>query len=730
MNISFLFWRILAVYLLASTARAGDAPQIIWSSDPVRPGETLVLQGANFGTNPMVEIRAGKALTGAWTRAEILQRSEDNLKIVMPADWPMGAFACRVADSGEVVSPVSWINVPDVWWAQGDLGKAASPGGWLRMFGRNLNFGGQSTVRLEGETTGEVKLEATNADCYSLCFALPQSLPAGTCNVQVHNGLAGAEPWLGEIIIQSPPAWPTNVFSVVESLGKDAEKEMRKSLVKYRDVKDGTAGIEAALKQAKENGGGVVYFPAGRYGITNELAVPPHTILRGEGEGLVVLWWGQGRFNLDGGSNLGYERATNAAKVPPRLISGRDFTLENLSLYVPPDYQTVIDGHENVRVRHVRVRIDHYWTLHTQRYEGWVARLGNHCEVSDCDIQAKGGGISPGRFCVIARNRLTAGKTPCPLGGSRQVIVEDNQFVSTHPTAYQNISGHGKNLYYARNTHEALNVHQADFSFTFDAGTSAYLGKIAKADGTNLTLAADPVFAPWAKETSSYWKEAVVCVLDGHGAGQYRDVVANQGRAWKIDRPFAVAPDQTSIVTIVPFNGRVLVIGNRFEDANWVNAGFGTSIEVVYANNQLFRCAQLLNYGLETDGHLQPSWFVQYLDNEMGEGQTGIDVTGGVRHRELYDGPVTRCVVERRNSFAADNGGSISVSGHTRDVLVENCTLRHAENFIRADNPATGLVFRNNKFAAGPPRYTGNQMTNSVIVPAAGADDQGAASFK
>ena len=707
---------------LVATARASEVAQIFWLSDPVRPGETLVLQGANFRTNTMVEIRPGTALTGAWTRAEVLQRSEGNLKIVMPSDWPLCAFACRTTGSGDVGAPsVSWVNVPDVWWLQGDAGETASPGGWLRVFGRNLNFGGQSTLGLSSETTGDVKLGTTNADCFSLSFAIPENLKPGAYKVQVHNGLSGAGPWLGEIVIRPAVAWPTNVFSVVESLGQDAAKEMRKSLVKYLDVKDGTAGVLAALKKAKENGGGVVYFPAGRYGITNELAVPPKTILRGKGEGLVVLWWGQGRFNLDGGSNLGYERATNAARVPQRLISGRDFTIENLSLYAPPDYQTVIDGQENVRVRQVRVRIDHYWTLHTQRYEGWVARLGNHCEVSDCDIQAKGGGISPDRFCVIARNRLTAGKTPCPLGGSRQVIVEDNQFVSTHPTAYQNIAGHGKNLYYARNTHEALNVHQADFSFTFDAGTAAYLGKIAEVNGTNLTLAADPVFAPWAKENSSYWKEAVVCVLDGRGAGQYRDVVANQGRAWKIDRPFAVVPDQSSIVTIVPFNGRVLVIGNRFEDANWVNAGFGTSMEVVYANNKLFRCAQLLNYGLETDGRIQPSWFVQYLDNEMSEGQTGIDVTGGVRHRDLYDGPVTRCVIERRNSFVADNSGSISVSGHTSDVLVENCTLRHAENLIRADGAATGLVFRNNKFEAGPPRYTGNQIPNSVVVPAVGA---------
>ena len=562
-------------------------------------------------------------------------------------------------------------------------------------------------------------LSATG-DCHSLLVEVPSILKPGEYHFELGDGFGGKETWktAGLIRITVPPAWPTNVFSVVEALGKDAEKEMRKSLVKYREVKDGTAGILAALKKAKDNGGGVVYFPAGRYGITNEMAVPPKTIVRGEGEGLVVLWWGKGRFNLDGGSDFGYARKENEAKPSASLISGRDFTVENMSIYVPPDYQTVIDGQENVRVRHVRMRIDHYWTLHTQRYEGWFARLGKNCEVTDCDIQAKGGGISPGSYCWIARNKVTAGKTPCPLGGARQVIVEDNEFISTHPTAYQNIAGHGKNIYYARNTHTALNTHQADYSFTFDTGMSAYVGKIAEAGGTNLVLAADPVFPPWAKEDSRYWKEAVVCILDGKGAGQYRDVTSNHGRAWTIDRPFDVAPDQTSAVTTVPFNGRVLVIGNRFEDANWVNAGFGTSIDVIYANNKLVRCAQLLNHGLETKGHIQPSWYVQYLDNEMSEGQTSLDIGGDQRGRDIYAGPITRCVVARRNSFSSDNSGSISVAGNARDVLVEDSVFRRPECFIKADGDATGLVFRNNKFEAGPPRYEGNQISNAVVVPA------------
>ena len=123
------------------------------------------------------------------------------------------------------------------------------------------------------------------------------------------------------------------------------------------------------------------------------------------------------------------------------------------------------------------------------------------------------------------------------------MIVEDNHLVSTYPTAYMNIAGVGRNLYFARNCQEAVQAHQADYSFTFDAGCSAYFGTLAATDGARLTLAADPVYPPWAPEKSDYWKKAIVCVQEGRGAGQWRYVVANRGRHWEIEAPFACTPD-------------------------------------------------------------------------------------------------------------------------------------------------------------------------------------------
>jgi hypothetical protein len=641
---------------------------------------------------------AAKIEAKAWTRVPVLQGSDCSLKFVLPADWKMGVFACRVTAGAASSAPVL-VNAPDPWWMQGDHGATATPGGWLRVFGKSLGFDHHCIVRLEPEQGTALTLEPTAADCFALRLELPADLKPGPCTVSVHNGFGGNAAWrkAGPLLVESPAPWPSKVFSVLDSYGKDAVQQMRKTLSKYSPVPDRTEGIQAALKKAKANGGGVVYFPAGRYGIKGDLDVPPRTLLKGEGMGLVVLWWGSGRFNLDGGSDEGLAADKDRLPVPPTLIHGPEFAIEELSLYLPLAYQTGISSDQRFRMRKVRVRVDHHWAMDgRKRPEGVVAYLGRNAEVTDCDILAKGAALVPRQYCLIARNRVMAGKTNCPLGGAEQVIVEDNHFVSLYPTAYQNIAGSGRNLYYARNWQESFHVHQADYSFTFDAGDAAYFGKIAAVRGTKLTLAEDPVYPQWAPEKSGLWRKAVVCIQDGRGAGQWRNVVANRGREWEIDRPLDCPPDDTSLVTIVPMNGRVLVIGNRFEDANWVNASYGTAIDVVYAQNRLYRCAQLLNYGCAPDHAFQPSWYVQFLDNELHEGQTSVDTTGSVRDQKRFPCPITRCTIHRRQLLGEDNSGDISVSGRTRDVIVEGCVLRHPASTIRVEREAEGVLLRNN----------------------------------
>ncbi len=440
--------------------------------------------------------------------------------------------------------------------------------------------------------------------------------------------------------------------------------------------------------------------------VRGPLAVPERTILKGEGTGLVTLWWGTGHFNLDGGGPQGRMKI-DEPKPPHTLIEGPDFEISDMSLYLPIDYEQGIVPTGRFRMERVKIRIDHYWLVQG-RGNGVVVRMAKNGQITDCDILAKGDAIVPGQFALIARNKILSNKSNTPMGGSREIIVEENQFVSMDPTAYQNISGSGRNIYYAHNQQEAFYGHQSDYSFTFDSGTGAYVGKIST-NGTHVTLATDPTYPKWASEKSDLWRRSCLCILNGPGAGQWRDVLSNNGRNWEIDRPFDVTPDETSMASIIGFNGRVLIVGNRFEDGNWVNAGYGTSIDVICADNQVVRCANMMNYGLRSEQACQPSWHVQYFDNHVSEGQTGISSSGDGHKSALYAGPLTCCAVHRRHVIEADNGGSISIGGTLRDVIVEGCILKNPLGVIKADDKSEGVLFRKNTFAGtNTPRYEGS----------------------
>ncbi len=713
MKISSLALAALLAPAAASPVMAeASSPQISWASDPVMPDETVLLRGGGFGARPTVEFArpddgnpegaAPSALT--WVKLPALQPAEDTLKFVIPSGVKPGLFFCRVVADVRRSTPVL-LNRPDVWWLQGDAGAGVSPGGWLRLFGKCLGQNAKNVrVRLVPASGISVALSAEATDGgWALRCPVPSDLKPGEYAVRVHSGQGGAGAWCeaGKLAVAALEAWPTNIFSVLETNGSEAVREMRRTLLKYGQPVERTEGVSAALAKAKANGGGVVYFPAGRYHVKGPLDLPPRTLLKGEGMGLVTLWWGSGTFNLDGGGDKGLAKGADA-KPPVSFISGPSFGIEDLSVYLPLEHRTGIDGFGETRLRRVRVRVDHLWALDgNKRPEGLVARLGSNFEVSDCDIIAKGEGLKLGEYGVVARNRILAGKSPCSLGGAHGVIVEDNQFVSTYPTAYQNIAGVGQDIYYARNRHESQNAHQADFSFTFDRGGTAYHGTLSAINGTTLTLAAEPLFEKWADARSALWRKAVVCVVSGKGAGQWRNVTSFAGRTWTLTEPFSVVPDTRSAITIVPLCGRALILGNRFEDANWVNAGFGTALDVIYADNHLVRCASLLHYGMASANYLCPNFNVQFFDNELSEGLNSITSGGSVRPAGAFDGQVTQNVIHRRARLTADNSGSIVIQGALRDIIVEGCSFAHPDSGIRVERGPSGVLLRHNRSTAG-----------------------------
>jgi hypothetical protein len=754
-------------------------PVIYWASDPVLPDETVMLIGTGFGTNPAVEAaRLGDGPAGepapeeAWTvkrwqRISPAQASDGCVKFVMPAGWKTGLFACRVV-AQEACSRAVLVNRADPWWLQADEGKTGTPGGWLRVFGKCLNFkdyagkkrrAPRAAAILRPSRGRAVRLAAERADGYALRFALPAALKLGTYEVLAHNGYGGRAGWqrAGMLEVRRPRQWPKQVFNVMDYYGAQAEAEARKtwefsmwtgdvtgcSAEDYHGP-DRTAAVQAALKQAERNGGGIVYFPPGRYRINSPLRVPPRTLLKGEHQDRAWLY-----FHYDmPDSAKGSPFDDGELKTQEPLISGTDFALEDLSIYFPLMFQQGLRVEPESRafwMKRLRLRVlDQNWRwaadLSKIRREldakgETVVLMGRNFEITDCDLHAAKDTMMlfGASYGLVARNRIRSFWRCQNIDGIDRVIIEDNEcqglsmYSFTNFTTYWNVAS--ENLYYARNRLCSLFPDQSANDWTLDFGTTAYLGQ-AQAEGTRLTLAQDPKFQGfWKDKPPKDWSRALVAILDGRGVGQYRRVVRNEGRVWDLDRPWDVVPDRSSMLTIASFQGNVLFLDNYVEDAAWVALAYSSSLNVIAAGNELQRCGSFHAYGrTAVEWGYVPCWRIQFLDNQVGEGHTRFTVYGlppNELKTKFEADQVTRGVLFRRNRIAPGNvganchrihAGKITVGESTADVLVEDCETRE----VRVNESTRGILVRNNHWVDSAPSYTGDGLKSALVISGPG----------
>ena len=703
--------------LIAIPAFAG--PVITWVSDPVRPDETALMLTEGCSESTVVEAarlddtptagpgrRESPALK--WTAIKPLQASRHCVKAVIPTGWKPGVFALRLKEGADY-SLVAYANVPTVFWLQGDEGQRGTPGGWVRVFGRCLGFGGKAEVRLRPEKGLEVPLKVTQTTCWALTASLPGALASGEYSLLVHNGLGGSAAWrdAGKLQIIPPVAWKTDTFTVSpQGEGEAGEKAIR-----------------AALDRAKANGGGIVLLQAGTYDLSGSLTIPPYTILKGEAPGRVSLYW------------------KNSAAPPESLITGADYGLENFSLYCF-NYRRVISDtqdSERFRMSHVRIRAvpeatRAYTIKQTNEILAALHLQGRNFQVTNSDIYAAVPGNAQGRAIVTGPWGFASGKGPY------YGLMADNEIYG-HMYGCENLKG----LIFERNSVTGVcvsastywnnfsqDVYVADCAIrhvyggdreimTFDGAAGAYFGKAAKADGTHLTLASDPVYHDAAPVAHTDARGMAVFIMDGTGAGQYRFVTANQGREWDVNRPWLVPPDATSVLSIVPFRGRNIFVNNTFTDGGAMQL-YGSAADEIVAGNKGVRIDGFYTWGLNGYGWgFQPAWTAQYLDNEILEPSGfggriwGPSFFGVITSDDKPEaGPLARGNVLRRNLL--DEQCFMNIGGTATDTLVEGCVIKHTPIGVKVGKSVQGLVLRKNAFEDVAAPVSGEGAAGALVV--------------
>ncbi len=706
------FWYVCSIMMLAVGQHAFAAPSIFWASDPVGPGETVTIIGDGFGKDTKLDIAAAQdGVENVAVNPEIVQKSEQSVKFLVPSDFKRGMYVLRVSDGRAATD--QYLNRATVYWVQGDGGAYATPGGRIRIFGRCMGaLGGEPRLSLSTENR-KTFIRAERADLWNASFKVPANLPSGSYRVNFTNGSGGQKGWVqaGTFEVKREEQWPKTSYNV-RDYGAKAD-----------GIQNDTFSVLAAIQAAGAKGGGVVYFPRGRYRVAGTLNVPKFVTLRGERRDLVNIFW------------------EDSTAPPLFLILGSDhFAIEDLTIYASNHQHVIGNGlgaagkgqSGNVHIRRITVRADMYrghptpedvstrfrtsLTASSGGYDS-LHLGGDDIEIIDCDIYGSGRSfyLNKPRNAYVARNYFYNGRWGWySISGAENVIFENNEVIGADLMStgggINNLGddiAESKNVFFSKNRFSLLNGWDRE-AVTSDAGGGYYYGTLANIAATAVSLAHSPIMSPLAR---GGWKGAGVFILGGRGMGQFAQVDHISGTTVYLDRPWKVLPDGKSVVTITMMQQNYIFTDNEFSDAGVAIQFYGTSVNHIVSGNKSARTAGFTNSGRFYQPY-QPSWYCQFLNNDILEGnvyRSGADnailsgeaIIGTYGYQQapnaapLALGTIIRGNHLHSNAHIEVRGLSRTAPG-IRDVIVENNLIENADSGVLVDEGGSEVLVRGN----------------------------------
>lgn len=629
----------LSVVLMAGLAQAETA--IFWVSEPVQTGETVLVTGY-FPQTAGLSIRvAGLSTSTADWQAVVSARgvevrpvrsSVTNLMFVLP-NLGDGVYGFRVDQPGQPAL-FGRINLPEPWWTLDEpapvpLGQrsaatvnAAEGSTVLHIVGRCLHRDGQPTLVRLLSSDGHVAaaLQPSGENRWWLSVPLPAGLNPGDYKIQIKNGSDGEGAWSSPFPIEMrPDSKRTLPVLKLSDFGAPAGGQ----------DPEASSHLAAAVAKAQSMGGAIIFLAAGRYVLTEGLQLPPNVYLSGESAAQTALY------------------TTDLDPAPDSWISGtHDFGVANLTLFVANHQNVISSDMSGDAARSGHVTLSNL-VIRANQFRGHItpavagARAGELVKTAaigantvrlsgpdililNCDVSGSGRSLYLRRAngAIVRGNKLHNGVLGWyNLDESQNVIVANNEIsggdLMSSGGSYS-IYGPGsisRNIYTASNTYKNIPGWDRE-AFTSDGGGGAYLGKIAQANGADIQL---PSPLNWGPRD---WHNASVVILSGKGMGQWRMLEAWKSDHLTLGRPFAIAPDGTSTITIVPTHLHYIFYRNTFEDAGVAIQFYGVGIEHVVDQNHLVRAGGIALHAATYAGGIHPELYIQVLANQIDEGNT------------------------------------------------------------------------------------------------------------
>lgn len=606
-------------------------------------------------------------------RAEVIRATEFGAALRIPPGIPAQALVLLWCRNSFGLSPPAGINRTEGWWVGPDK---ASRGDLVSIFGRNLvktpvpdgpagssgtskpakAFTG-SWIYLKPPSGGGRWIKAVSGNPYKVDFVVPPDLPNGAYDLWIHNGRGGVYGWSGPLplALVEGPSWN----------GPSVNVRDHGATGNGRD--DDTPAIQKAIQTAQRREGSTLLFPPGTY-----------LVRRGFGASSNLRWVGAGR-------DRSVLRASRDFPPGESLLSGgriRNFEIRDMALEAggePKRTASLVNLRHSSDLRFVNVRVHNptanSFDLHDDRY----------VFLQNAEILCNGNFLGSASQVFVDRcvflQAFDANAALHSWGGSGLCFTRctSRDFDNTRP------EGWGDGRFFVCMAHWGANRHQYfEENVTEDLCVrperpdqncgEQYLWEIG-ARWQGKPSAATPETVTFGPGTPSLAGLELVVVC-GKGIGQNRRVVSFEAGTGtvRVDPPWNVPPDSTSVVSAGGFVDRVVLYRNRIDGkprgvtspTHIASSGiqpFGGMFNLVADANVCHELRTgISNWGMVGGGLAIPHYFSLYTNNRIEKCRTGMSNVLGIWDAPKEPAAALLLGVQFRRNILVETGFPVEVS--------------------------------------------------------------------
>ncbi|RRB04982.1 hypothetical protein EHT25_12105 [Larkinella rosea] len=525
-----------------------------------------------------------------------------------------------------------------------------SPGGTLRIFGRNLQLpGATARVRLiaQGTTTAyEATIDPSRSDAYKLSLKLPTTLKAGTVyNVLVTNGLGGG---LGEKQVELPLTAISSGDDYFQlGVGWAAKLDFYRNVynvktdprLSVKAVGNGQANDQAAIQQAIDraaaDGGGVVYLPAGTYKLLytyfEYLRMRNRVVIQGAGKDQTII-------------KYGYETQVSHLGIYwPEVV--RQAGLADLSfLNVDETGSEMLSSSrgKGTEIFLQRVRLD-------LKKSDWLWLAGSDkLVIANTDlsqgVDSKFRYLGPLQLneCsnfVIRDNTFNYAVDGLNLNDTHEGIFENNRVYrdgsARYPSTVVNhvlIVNFARNLAVVNNEFRVLNgpaqnSNDGETIISEGGGGDRVDEETGTVSGATATTLQDQ-----SKNWGAFRRQPVVAIVSGKGMGQWRRITSRSGSTLQLDRAWDVIPGSGSNYAVFNWSAQNWLIQNNRMEGNHrgITIYHASTSQMAIVNNTLLNSGSIDLTPIQQESNGRQQFNPIYNNQIIGNSVSNTNGSNGV----------------------------------------------------------------------------------------------------